>query len=279
MSRMSQKTLYDEIVTQARIHNSSASSVEILESVLDIISKEVLPTVFKNLGLPEFPSWSMLAFEERGRRKRKRGDTPRKLVERRAVIQQVECLKRRMGWDGGNSVTGTPYFPDSDNVEFLPTSDLSSVKKTMPHELNYAEEIKNRFLEPDKPYPNVLLPMEPKQSVVLSEEIQKKIVSEPIIEEAFKRIEVQIRNLVAERKLETNVEMSFRSDPEIPSWKKYVIMIIPPASVDFKARMNIRTLFEIAIRKEMDDLLKKTGEDRERCLNQLDKSLFLHIEL
>lgn len=277
---MSPQTLYDEILSQARNHNPSASSSEILEGVFEIISREILPTVFKALELPQFPSWSMLAIESRGRRRRKSVETPIKLVERRAVIQKVDRLKRQISWDGGNSVRYDPHFSDSNNITFLPTSHLSSAEEAFPREFDYGEEIKTQSLEePDRPYLNDLLPLEPKEPMVLSEEIQRKIVSEPVVEEVFKRIEVRMRNLATDRKLEMSFEVSFHSDAEIPSWKKYVIKINPPSNLDFKARMNIRTLLDMAIRKEIDDLLKSANGNRKEYLNQLSKSLFLHIEL
>lgn len=276
---MSPKTLYAEILSQAINRNPSASSSEVLEGIFQIMSKEILPTVFKNVGLPKFPSWSMLAFEKRGRKRRKI-EPQEKLAERRIVIQQIERLKRQISWDGGNSARYDLHFPDVDTLTFLPAQDLSSNKKALTRILDYGEEIKTQSLEePDKPYPKSLLLSEPKQPIDLSDEVQKKIISEPAVEEVFKRIEVGIRSLFVERKLDATVQVSFHSDSEIPSWKKYVITLNPPSSMDFEAKMNIRTLLDIAIRKEMDGLLKNASEDMKEYLYQLNKSIFIHIEL
>jgi hypothetical protein len=278
---MNSSTLCAEIMAEARYHNPKASLIQILDGVTELLSNEVLPEVLKNLSLPKFPSWSsILIAESRKERRGKKFKDSKSLRDRRVAIQQVEYVKRQMGWDGSDTSTSVRHFSDSTSPIFFPRFDLASVEEVSNHGSGYGKETKTPIEEEvGKPYPNILFPLKPQDTISLSKEIQQKIVSEPIVERAFKNIELSIRKLVDAKKLETSIDMSFRSDPEIPSWKKYVITITLPLNIDFNARMNMWTLFDLVIRKEITELAKNASDDERKFFDDLNKSLFLHVEL
>ena len=49
-------SLLEEVTAQIKASNPNASPEEITESILSLLSKEILPAVLKNMSLPKFPT-------------------------------------------------------------------------------------------------------------------------------------------------------------------------------------------------------------------------------
>ena len=272
MTGMSSHTLYDQILTEARSHNPEASPDEILDGLVTILENEILPEVLQDMSLPKFPSFSaILRSESTGRLVKKKFEPTDTLRKRRVVIQQIERLKRQLGWDGNNESRTLPYFSNSSNLAVFPELHVSPTKRTKLH-IEKPEKT-------DEPYPTIAPPSKAPYQIVLSEAFQKKILSDPMLENVFKNIEIGMRNLIASRNLETDASVTSLTDFEIPSWEKLVINISPLSPMDFKERMNVWTLFDITIRNKIVALAKDADEKTQESLRNLNKRLYLHIEL
>lgn len=284
---MTSATLLDEIANEARLHNPNATTQEVSDSIVAIISKEILPRVLRNLSLPRFPSYRSTATAEArsaGRTRRTRTDVPVSLDHRRRVIQQIEHVRIEMSWDGGDDLTPKPHVIDSPNSYYTPKIDLPQPRETL-----RKEEVKEKteFEEESKPAEKMaidgtsqkMMKQPEKNLIVLSETTQRKIVSEPIFEAVFKNVEVQLRSTIASRKLETEIDVTCKTDTEIPSWSKCIFRVHPPPGLDFNARMNLSTLFDIAIRKTINDLKKDADSNATEYLQKLNRNLFVHIDL
>lgn len=73
--------------------------------------------------------------------------------------------------------------------------------------------------------------------------------------------------------------MICKSDVEIPSWKKCVLTIHPPSELTFDERMNISTIFDVAIRKTINEMKKEADVTTTDYLKNLNRSMFVHIDL
>jgi len=278
---MSAQTLLTEILSETRNYNPQASLNEIAEGLFSIIEREIIPKVLMDISLPKFPSWKDLIVRSRElQRTKKRIKPTGNLTERRLLIQQVESLKQMIYWDGGDTTIHFPPLSDLGNLSrLLAQFDLPSVKEQIPkHELGKAKEL--ALEEPDNPYLRISPSPETKYNFTLSEELQHRIVSNYRFEEIFRRIEISLRELVAERSLKTNINIDVKSDIEIPSWEKYIFKISPSSKLSFKERMNIWTTFDIRIRNSIQ-MLRKMAVDSEQIeyLENLNRNLFVHIEL
>lgn len=272
---MASKTLSSEIFTEAINRNPHASTEEILEGFVNIMEIEILPSVIRDLSLPDFPSWAKMAIESRGRKGKKKFRPKETLKEKRAIIQQVEYLKK-LNWDGVNTRTPTIYFSDHDDLMGLP-------------QLGKSFEIKPKRRKPKtevptiesahKPYARVPFPSERKNPFVLSNEIQERIISDSLLEGLFKNVEVSIRKLIETRNLEAYLDVSFKSDLEIPTWEKYVITIDLPSRMSFEEKMRIWEIFDLTIRNKISDLAKKVDDKTREYLDNMNKNLFVHMEL
>lgn len=274
---MSTQTLLSEIMTEAKNHNPDASSSEIAQGIVGIMEREILPEVLRDVSLPPFPSWSDMLIESKGRRIRKRFRSREILEERRIILQQIEYVRRGLVWDGTDTIAPTPHFPDFTSVIEVPESGKSSIKEIPKHDGEETQAPTAEII--DKPYPTITPQPKLKSQITLSTEFQEKIITEPLLEQTFKNVEVGIRELIDARNLEANIDVSFRLDFEIPSWKKLVINVGVPSQVDFKDRMNIWTMFDLAIRNKITSLAKDASDDMREYLGNLNKDLFVHIEL
>lgn len=272
---MSSQLSFSEIFSELKKYNPHASESEISAGIIEILEKEILPRVLQQMSLTSFPSWRDVAIQESGRRIKKRFRPKESLEERRRIIQQVEYVKRELHWDGGTLPLPILSFPDADNIIGPPESDMPSAKQLIEHD---EKEIET-FNERDDPYGRKLSPSREKYQIVLSKEFQEKILSDALFEEVFRKIEVSIRKLINVRNFETNVDVSFRPDLETPSWKKCVITIGLPPQVRFEDRTRIWTIFDLTIRNQIGELAKKGDSDVKEFLYNLNKKLFVHIEL
>jgi len=274
---MSSHTLYDQILSVAQSLNPEASTDDILDGLVTILENEILPEVLQYMELPKFPSYSaILHSESTGRLVKKKFEPTETLRKRRIMIQRIEALKRQLGWDGNNEMRTLAYFSNSSNVAVIPELHVSPAEKRK----HYLE--KPEMLAPEKidePYPKIIPPPKAPYQIILSEAFQKKILSDSMLENVFRDIEVGMRQLIASRNFETDVDVTLQNDFEIPSWEKFVINIIPLTPMSFKEKMNVWTLFDIAIRNKIMDLAKDADEKTKESLRDLNKRLYLHIEL
>jgi hypothetical protein len=277
MVTMSSNTIYGQILTEARNHNPEASPDEILNGLVTILENEILPEVLQDMRLPKFPSLSdMLHSESTGRLVKRKFEPTETLRKRRDVIQQIERTKRQLGWDGNNESKVLPYFSNSNDLAVFPELSVSSAERAK----SYVEKPEIPIPEKiDEPYPKFFPPSKLPYQIVLSEAFQKRILSDPMFENIFKNIEISMRSLIASRGLEADISVISLTDFEIPSWEKLVININPLSSMDFKERMNVWTIFDITIRNKMADLAKDADEKTQEFLRNLNKRLYLHIEL
>lgn len=274
---MSPHTLYDRILSEARSYNPEASPDEILDGLVTILENEILPEVLQDMKLPAFPSISaILRSESTGRLVKKKFEPTETLRKRRVMIQRIERLKRQMGWNGNNETRILHYFSNSSNLAVIPKLHVSLAERTKPHiekpEMPAFEKI-------DEPYPKIVPPLKAPCQIIFSEVFQKKILSDTMLENAFKNIEVSMRTLIASRNLEADISVSSQTDFEIRSWEKIVININPLSPMNFEERMNVWTLFDIIIRSKIVALAKDSDEKTQEFLRSLNKRLYLHIEL
>lgn len=284
---MATLTLLDEIIAEVRLHNPGATPQEISDGIAAIIGNEILPEVLKNLSLPKFPSYrSVATAEARSPKGKIRAGTekPISLADRRRIIQQVEHVRTKMGWDGTNDVKPRIYIRDSPSLFGTPrTNLLPSIEAMRKEEL----EKKPDFEKENEPHRKEtingafqkMVNQPERNIIVLSDTAQQKVVSEPIFEAVFKKIEVQLRNLIASRNLKTEVDVICRSDVEIPSWKKCVLTIHPPSELTFDERMNISTIFDVAIRRTIKEMRKDADDTTTEYLKNLNRNMFVHIDL
>lgn len=284
---MASLTLLDEIIAEVRLHNPSATPQEISDSIAAIIGNEILPEVLKNLTLPKFPSYRSIATAEARSTKgkiRTGTEKPINLADRRRIIQQVEHVRTQMSWDGINNVKPRIYVKDSPSLFYTPKTDmLPSIEAMRKEELekkpDFEKETEPRKKETINGTFQKMTKQPERNIIVLSDTTQEKVVSEPIFEAVFKNIEVQLRNLIASRNLKTEIDVICKSDVEIPSWKKCVLTIHPPSELTFDERMNISTIFDVTIRKTINEMRKDADDTTTDYLKNLNRTMFVHIDL
>jgi hypothetical protein len=284
---MAPLTMLDEIIAEVRLHNPSATPEEISEGIAAIIGNEILPEVLKNLSLPKFPSYRSVATAEArsaGAKIRMGTEKPIKLTDRRRIIQQVENVRTQMSWDGVNDAKPKIYVKDSPNLFYAPKTDLlPSLEAMRKGELKRKSDSEKEREPRKKGTVNgtfqKMIEQQERNIIVLSETAQEKVVSEPIFEAVFRNVEVQLRNLIADRNLKTEIDVSCKSDVEIPSWKECVLTIHPPSDLTFDQRMNISTIFDVTIRKTIAEMGKDADGTTTDYLKNLNRSMFVHIDL
>ena len=285
---MTSTTLMDELIAEVRLRNPSASPQEVSDGIAAIISQEILPEALRLLSLPKFPSYRSIETAEARSFKGKRRPGTDALIDlddRRRVIQQIEYVRTRMGWDGFDDFVPRSHAPDSSSLHYIPKIDLPSSRDAL-----RKEELKEGpdFRKMDQPakkdsvngtFQKMSRPQEKKDIIVLSETAQRKIASEPIFEALFKNVEVQLRNIIASRKLETEIDVVCKTDVEISSWNKCIVTVHPPPDLGFGERMNISTIVDITIRKAIKDLKENADSDTKEYLQNLNRTMFVHIDL
>jgi hypothetical protein len=285
---MTSPTLIDELIAEVRLHNPAATSQEVSDGIAAIMSKEILPGVLKNLSLPKFPSYRSIETAEARSIKAKRRpgtDTSIHLDDRRRIIQQIEYVRTRMGWDGSDDFVPKSHAPDSSSLHYIPKIDLPAPRDALRKEKLKEEPDYRKTGQPTEEetvngtFQKMTRPPGKKDIIALSETAQRKIASEPIFEAVFKNVEVQLRNIIASRKLETEIDVVCKTDVEISSWNKCVLRVHPPPNLDFNERMNISTIFDITIRKAIKDLKENADSNTIEYLQNLNRSLFVHIDL
>ena len=273
---MSEHPFVSEIITEASYHNPEASPNELLEGIVNLMENEILPKVLKGLSLPTFPSAMELLMESRGRRLKKRFRTRTTLDQTRVLIQQFEHIKRQLfGYRDNSSVEPIIDFTDFD--DFIKPFGLN--RSSIEEKLEYnGEPIRVPTMErADKPYPSILPFPIVEHQIVLSEEIQDKIVSDPLFEKIFKDTETEIRELAFSYPFE-NLDVSIRSDYEIPDWKRTILTLtVPPMS--FEEKMKLWQRYDLRIRKRIAETAKHMDESNRKRVEILNKNLFIHIDL
>lgn len=276
---MSSETLFSKIVTEATYHNPGASRAEILEGIFATLEGEILPAVLRGLSLPKFPSWSDIVIDSKRPKTVKRGPGEESfLAERRRVIQEIEYVRRKLRWNGDKTSTVHAYPEDSDNSAFPIRTRGSSFDGVQ--EPNGKEAKTPGVQEFGKTYPYILPPPKPKYQITFSERSQGKIVSNPLLERIFSRVEIDLRNLIASRQIQAHLEVSIKSDCEIASWEKTVITIRElPSDMTFEERMKIWEIFDLTIRGRINELRKGADTNADKYLKDLNNNLFVHVEL
>ena len=280
-------TLLDQIITEVRLHNPSATFEEISAGIAKIVGNEILPKVLKSVSLPDFPTYRSVETAEARSTKRKirKGDErPISLAERRIIIQQVEYVRGKMGWDGGDDVKPEMRVKNSPSFLYAPRTDLLlptevTKKEGQVGKTAFEKEVESPKKETVDGTFQKMVKQPEKDIIILSNTAQEKVVSEPIFEMFFKNVEVQLRSLIASRDLRTEVDVTCKSDMEIPSWKKCVLTIHPPSELTFNERMNISTIFDVTIRKAIDEMKRNANETTVDYLKNLNRSIFIHIDL
>jgi len=273
---MSSQTLYSEILNEVTKHNPHASPGEISAGIIAVMEKEIIPKVIQDLSLPKFPSWTDISIRKsRGRQRKKRFKSATSLEKRRTIIQQIGYMRRQMNWDGDSTSAPTSYFLDSDNGISPPELNMPYIREPIKHDV---EKIEKTEVE-DDPYGSLLMPPKAKYLINLSKEFQEKMLSDSLFGDVFRKIEVSIRELIDARNLKINIDVSYRTDLEIPSWKKYVITIDFPPQIKFEERTRIWTILDLTIRNRISELAEKADIEIRKYLKNLNKIFFVHIEL
>jgi len=277
---MNSQTLISKIVTEAMNYNPNASIDDILGGIFTIMEREVLPAVFKGVSLPDFPSWSDIVIESKKGKIIRKGPRPSThlLKERRLIIQQIEYLRQKLDWNGNKTLTTYPYLANFDNLIGIPETGQPSIKMEPKYD---GEETRVPFIEDlGKTYPSILPALKPKYQITFSNLVQEKIISNPLFERIFSKIEVSLRRLIEERNLEANVEVFFQSDIEIPNWEKSVITIKDlPLKMTFEDKMKIWEIFDLTVRSRIAELAEEMDENTRKYLKDLNRNLFVHMEL
>jgi hypothetical protein len=284
---MTSQTLLNEIVTEVRLHNPSATRQTIAEGITAIISNEIFPEVMRNLSVPKFPSYrSVATAEARSARGRRRTGTekPISLGDRRRIIQQVEHVRTQMGWDGIDYMKPRIHVIDSPSPYYTPKTDLLlSIEAIREEELEKGPYFEKESEPREKETVNGTFQKMTKQPernlIVLSDSAQKKVVSDQFFDAVFRDIEVQLRNLIESRNLRIEIDVTCKFDVEIPSWDKCVLTIHPPPELTFDERMNISTIFDLTIRKTINEMKRDADDTTRDYLKDLNRKMFVHIDL
>lgn len=272
---MSSQTFISEILTVAKNHNPQASPEQILKGFIDILEKEVLPYAIRDVSMPSFPSWVKMATDMRGRKIKKKFLPKETLEEKRLVIQQVEYL-RKLSWNGVDTETPGAYISDCDDLISPPQLGRSfEIEPILDKPRVKAPSLETAH----RPYARVPFPSKRRNRFSISSVIQERIVSDTRLENVLKNIETGIRKLIETRNLEAYLEVYCKSDLEIPTWEKYIITVSPPLRMTFEEKMKIWEVFDLTIRNRISDLSKTADRKTEKYLNEINKKLFVHMEL
>jgi hypothetical protein len=274
------RTLLERIATEARLSNPNANPEEIVEGIKKTINEEIIPRVIKNIALPKFPSYREIELAQFKRIKVKpnaKTEMGNNLGSRRSLIQQIEGIRNDMGWDGINDTRPQFFLNDSPNI-ISPMADLPITRP-----LGKKRELKEKEREDNQEVADTIAKEKPgetsKNVISLSESTQRKIVIEPIFGKFFENVELQLRDTIAKRQLETEIDVECKNDIEFSSWNKCVIKIHMKKSMEFNEKMNISTVFDVTIRKQLNELKKNADEGTVKYLDALNKNLFVHIDL
>ena len=278
---MNEQSLLEELVAQIRASNPNATEDEISEGIDSLLSKEILPSVLKNLSLPKFPS-AMNESLEAKRLKGIQGSKVEKIAQvhqRRSLIQQVEQVRNAMGWDGINDTTPKMQISNSSSIYPLIRLDFASKNERIRKPIKKIEP----ELETEKETINATAQkinfLTEKNIIDLSESTQRKIVSEPLFEIFFKGAEIKMRHAISSREPETKIEVLCNIDEESPDRTKCLVKIHPRKDLDFKERMKLSTVFDIIIRTEIKSLQEKSDIDGKKYLQGINRNLFVHVDL
>jgi len=273
---MTPEISFTEILVEIKKYNPHASPDEISAGVITLLEKEILPRAMQYMSLPRFPSWSDLTIQKSGRQPKKRiGRPKRSLEKRRIALQNIERARQKLHWDGGTIPLPIYTYPDADSIISPPEINLSSAWKPLRPKKRETIPLEQRV----DPY-GVKLPLTKERfQIIFQKGFQAEILSDAVFEDVFSKIEKRIRELISSRNLELNIDVSFREDYEIPTWKKYIITIDFPPHIDFEDRTKIWTIFDLTIRNKIDELAKNADDAIKKYLNELNKKLFVHIEL
>ena len=278
---MSEQSLLDELVAQIRASNPNATEDEISDGIDSLLSKEILPSVLKNLSLPKFPSARDESFEAK-RLKSSQGSKVEKLAQvhqRRSLIQQVEQVRTAMGWDGINDTTPKMQISNSSSIYPLIRLNFASKNAKIRKPIKKIEaesEMEKETINATAQKINFLID---KNVIDLSESTQRKIVSEPLFETFFKGAEIKMRQAVSTREPETKIEVLCNIDEESPDRTKCLVKIHPRKDLDFKGRMKLSTVFDIIIRTEIRSLQEKADIEGKKYLQGINRNLFVHVDL
>lgn len=273
-------TLLEEIIAEIKLRNPNGSPEDIFEGVSAFLSTEVLPDVIKNIILPRFPTYREVSFEKKKAKSKieTKANSYKSLSYTRIMIQQIESVRNDMGWDGVDDTMPkisindftSPYY-EPRNLRY--TKENLRSKRQVEHESEEkAEEIVNATVQK--------VPKESNKDIIcLSDTTQRKIVEEPLFGQVFKNVELQLRDVIAKRQLETKVDVEWKNDIEFSNWQKCIVRIHPKKSCTFNEKMNISTLFDVTIRHQINELKKEADDNTKEYLNNLNKDLFVHIDL
>jgi hypothetical protein len=279
---MTSLTVLDELVAEIKLQNPDATPEEIYEVIAVSLSKEILPEVVKSLVLPEFPTYRMVELEQSKRLKVKRkskNDQFANLGQRRSLIQDIERVRTEMGWDGVNNMRSTSFIANSTTLLFEPRRNFPMTRKISLRKPDFKEEFEEKEKETIHSTSQQMPIQTEKDIFTLSETTQRKIVTEPMFEAIFKKVEMQLRGIIINRALQTEIEVVCQSDLEIPSWNKCILKVHPPSTLGFNEKMNISTLFDITIRNVIKSLKETATPEEANYLQDLNRNLFVHIVL
>lgn len=275
------KSLLAELVTQIQVNNPSVTEDDITEGIIQLLSREILPNVIKNLSLPKFPSAMDEGLESkklRGIRGSKTGRIAH-VHERRSLIQQVEQVKNVMGWDGVDDII--PKIEVSASNSIYRFGRIYPLSKNERRKSNEYEDINEPEIEKQiiNSTAQKLKPREEKNVIALSDSMQTKIVTEPLFETFFKNIEVKMRQAIFNRAPDTTVDVLCDPDQDSPDRLKCLIKIHPPEGLDFKARMNLSTVFDTIVRNEIKFFQEMACPEGRKYFQDINRNLFVHVDL
>jgi hypothetical protein len=278
---MKSSTLADELVTQIRMINPAASPEEIFESIADILGKEILPEVLKNISLPRFPSYRVEIAERQKIKERRRGETlsPADINPSRKIIKEIESVRIEMGWDGIDDVTPKFRVNNSTALSYVPKVSLLSLKEKEPKKTDIKKDFEEKQEETVHSNAQIVQIQPEKDIISLSETAQRKIASEPIFEEMFKNLEIELRESITRKKSKTELDVACKPDFEIPTWNKCVLTIHPNSEIDFGERMNISTRFDSIIRRTITQMKKDADVGTQEYLQNINDNFFVHVDL
>ncbi|MGD0645084.1 MAG: hypothetical protein ABSA75_09285 [Candidatus Bathyarchaeia archaeon] len=267
----------EELALLVRGYYPEATPEEIAEITLEIVSKEILPDVMKNIKLPDFPSYRLIAMDKTA--KAKETTTIEKSVDlssRRRIIQQIEGVRYKMGWDGIDDLT-PKNFNSSNSSNALYFSEKISAKdqNQKPKKDILLDKAENRRIE------GTSIKMEEVSNDYISftDSIQKKIVSESILEKLLSQIEIELRKAILSQNIKAEIELTYKTDFEVASWNKYVLKIHPITNLKFDERMNISTRIDLLVRKTINNMKSNSEPQTTEYLRDISRNFFVHIDV
>jgi hypothetical protein len=116
----------------------------------------------------------------------------------------------------------------------------------------------------------------PRLRVAFEQQVQGLVTSDPVFEQIARTVESKMRAIALESQVSIELDFSSKSDPEYPTWKRYVVGI--NAALDFDTKMKFWSEIDAGVREALRQLRDRRPGDSAR-IEDIGRNLFIHMEL